>query len=171
MTQSDKYSALKNYINRSSARFPYASSAELREIITNESVIYEEYDADNDILYVLVQGSSPIFPCMKFYIFYMKLYLIKRNEYYIGLLEGNQRFELYRVSLEDLSVFGYMPEVYYDKLMKILQSEPSDSYIANGEDENNMSKTNLQAARFQYNFQVAQMWDWRKMNIETGEMI
>ena len=169
MTQSDKYLALKDSIDKSSASFPYASSVELREIVTDEYVIYEEYDSDNKILYVLVQGSSPIFPCMKFYVFYMKSYLIPRNEYDVGLLEGNQQFELYRVSLEDLSVFGYMPVVYYNKLIHILQLKPLDSYIPY--DENDVSKTNLQALRYQYNVRVAQMWDWRKINVETGEMI
>lgn len=166
MIASGVYLFLKNAIEKSSAFFPYASSTEFREIITDECVIYEEYDSDNDILYVLAQSSSPIFPCMKFYIFHN----CGRTEYSIDLLKGDQ-FELYRVSLEDLSVFGYMPVVYYDKLMYILQLKPSDRYIPLGEDRNNMSKTNLQALRFQYNYQVAQMWDWRRINVETGEMI
>ena len=166
MIASGVYLFAKNAIDKSSAFFPYASSAEFREIITDECVIYEEYDSDNDIIYVLAQSSSPIFPCMKFYVFHN----CERTKYSIDLLEGDQ-FELYRVSLVDLSVFGYMPEVYYNKLMYILQLKPSDRYIAFGEDKENMSKTNLQALRFQYNFQVAQMWDWREINIETGEMI
>ena len=166
MIACDRYLFLKNSIEKSSAYFPYASSAEFREIITDECVIYEEYDSNNDILFVLSQSSSPIFPCMKFYVFHN----CGRTEYSIDLLQGDQ-FELYRVSLEDLSVFGYMPVVYYDKLMKILQLKPSYRYIPFCEDRENMSKTNLQALRFQYNIQVGQMWDWRRINVETGEMI
>ena len=147
MTRADFLKLLENEVRVSHENFPFKSSIELKEIIDNECLIYNEYNSEKDILYSLYQGSSPMFPIMKFYIT-------------TNAKSNNPIINLYRISMEDLSVINEdnnpINKEDYEYLIDILKRKPD--YTIYSDLGKFHPKTNLQALKAQYNFQVADEW-------------
>lgn len=129
---------LKN-VFRSKIIYKKASSIFLLEDVENEELIHKEFIEELNATFEIRQSSSPIFPIIKVYIKY-----------------SEEKFNVYRFKIKNIHpIFKRVPDIILKYLKQFLNEKPDDTYTDLGYFH---PKTNLQAVKAQYNFQVADEW-------------